>query len=169
MTDAVIIFRICFMYGCLVVGHLDAGNVVFVDYMIWTLHCSQCYRDLLGMNPAAGSKGYKGKKRGVSICPRVMTLFRKLAAFHRRWWRCAAACAFRRWRSAAGRRRYASAESERRRCARRSDVRSTNGPRTLCCFVLKIYVVQFNRTHRYRSSWGHVCNSTRQPSEHCPA
>jgi len=69
------------MYGCLVVGHLDAGNVVFVDYMIWTLHCSQCYRDLLGMNPAAGSKGYKGKKRGVSICPRVMTLFRKLAAF----------------------------------------------------------------------------------------
>jgi len=29
------------------------------------------------MNPAIGSKSSKGRKKGVSICPRVMTFFQE--------------------------------------------------------------------------------------------
>jgi hypothetical protein len=38
-------------------------------------------RDLLNMNPPVGSKSVKGKKRGVTICPRVLTFAKKLFAF----------------------------------------------------------------------------------------
>jgi hypothetical protein len=38
-------------------------------------------RDLLGINPQEGSKGSKGRKRGVVVCPRVMTFIKKLSEF----------------------------------------------------------------------------------------
>ena len=60
---------------------LKAVKVLRAEHYWWLKTTSHCYRDLVGMNPAVGSKSHKGRKRGVPVCPRVMTLFRKLSAF----------------------------------------------------------------------------------------
>jgi len=39
------------------------------------------FHHILIMKPPTGSKGNKGRKRGVVVCPRVMTLIKKLAAY----------------------------------------------------------------------------------------
>jgi hypothetical protein len=36
---------------------------------------------VLDINPREGSKGSNGRKRGVIVCPRVMTFIRKLSEF----------------------------------------------------------------------------------------
>ena len=33
------------------------------------------------MNPDCGAKSSKGRKRGVKVCPRIVTLMRKVAQF----------------------------------------------------------------------------------------
>jgi hypothetical protein len=52
-----------------------------VLFMSTPIVCYVCGRDLLDINPHSGSKTGKGRKKGVKICPRVVTFLKQFAAF----------------------------------------------------------------------------------------